>query len=74
MFGFLFIRVTIVKLARGALVESTNLVLLLQAKQAIEETATYLKEYLEVAETFHDQEEMFEPKRHLDSAVTPLRR
>jgi hypothetical protein len=34
----------------------------MQAKQAIEETAVYLKEYLELAETFDGREELFEPK------------
>jgi hypothetical protein len=62
LFGFLFIRVTITKLARGTLVESNNLVLILEAKQAIEDSATYLKQYLETAETFRGEEELFEPK------------
>ena len=51
-FGFLFIRVTVAKLVRGSIIESNNLVLILQAKQAIEETAKYLKEYLATANTF----------------------
>ena len=62
LFGFLFLRVTIAKLARGKLIESKDLVLVMQAKQAIEETAVYLKEYLELAETFDGREELFEPK------------
>ena len=62
MLSFLFIRVTIAKLARGTLVESADLVLLLQAKEAIEESGRYLKQYLEVAETFDGREELFEPK------------
>ena len=41
-----FIRVNIAKLVRGAIIESNDLTLILQAKEAIEETATYLKEYL----------------------------
>jgi hypothetical protein len=62
LFGFLFIRITIAKLARGKLIESKDLVLVLQAKEAIEETARYLKEYLTVAETFDGREELFESK------------
>jgi hypothetical protein len=62
LFGFLFIRITIAKLARGKLIESKDLVLVLQAKEAIEETAGYLKEYLTVAETFDGREELFESK------------
>jgi hypothetical protein len=62
LFGFLFIRITIAKLARGKLIESKDLVLALQAKEAIEETARYLKEYLTVAETFDGREELFESK------------
>jgi hypothetical protein len=62
LFGFLFLRVTIAQLARGKLIESDDLVLLLQAKEAIELSATYLKEYLTTAETFDGREELFEPK------------
>jgi hypothetical protein len=62
LFGFLFIRITIAKLARGKLIESKDLILVLQAKEAIEETARYLKEYLTVAETFDGREELFESK------------
>lgn len=60
--SFFFIRVTIAKLVRGTLVESKDLVLLLQAKEAIQESAIYLKQYLLLAETFHGQEELFEPE------------
>lgn len=60
--GFLFIRVTIAKLIRGKLVESKDLVLVLQAKDAIEDSAKYLKEYLITAETFDGREELFESK------------
>jgi hypothetical protein len=62
LFGFLFIRVTIAKLARGKLIESTNLTLILQAQQAVEQSSQYLKEYLETAESFDGREELFEPK------------
>jgi len=62
LFGFLFIRVTLAKLAKGKLIESKNLVLVLQAKEAIEESARYLKEYLITAETFDGREELFESK------------
>jgi hypothetical protein len=61
-FGFLFIRVTLAKLVRGTLIESKDLVLLLQAKEEIESTSKYLKEYLELAETFDEREELHEPK------------
>jgi hypothetical protein len=50
--SFFFIRVTIAKLVQGTIVESKDLTLILQAKEAIEETATYLKEYLQTANTF----------------------
>jgi len=62
LIGFLFIRITIAKLIRGKLVESKDLVLLLQAKDAIEASAKYLKEYLTIAETFDGREELFEPE------------
>ena len=62
LFGFFFIRVTIAKLVNGELIESKNLVLVLQAKEAIEESARYLKEYLTIAETFDEREELFESK------------
>jgi len=58
LFGFLFIRITIAKLARGAVIESKDLVLILQAKMAIEETANYLKEYLTSADTFDGRDEI----------------
>jgi hypothetical protein len=60
--GLLFIRVTIAKLVRGTLVESTNLTIILQAKEAIEVSADQLKEYLETAETFDGRQEVYEPK------------
>jgi hypothetical protein len=60
--GLFFIRITIAKLAHGKLIESKDLVLILQAQQAIVETAQYLKEYLVTAETFDGREELFEPK------------
>ena len=59
--GFFYIRVTIAKLVRGYLVESIDLVLLMEAKTAIEETSQYLKEYLLLAETFDGREEVYEP-------------
>jgi hypothetical protein len=62
LLSFFFIRVTIAKLVRGTLVESKDLVLLMQAKEAIQESALYLKQYLVLAETFHGQEELFEPE------------
>jgi hypothetical protein len=62
LFGFFFIRVTIAKLVSGELIESKDLVLVLQAKEAIEESARYLKEYLTTAETFDEREELFESK------------
>jgi hypothetical protein len=58
LFGFFFIRVTIAKLVRGTIVESKDLTLILQAKEAIEESATYLKEYLETANTFDGRDEV----------------
>lgn len=60
LFGFLFIRVTIAKLVRGTLIESKDLVLVLQAKQAVEDSTKYLKEYLTTANTFNGREEMFD--------------
>jgi hypothetical protein len=59
LFGFLFIRVNIAKLARGTTVESKDLVLILQAKEAIEETAVHLKEYLATAQTFDGSDEVY---------------
>jgi hypothetical protein len=58
LFGFLFIRITIAKLVRGAVIESKDLVLILQAKTAIEETTDYLKEYLATANTFDGRDEV----------------
>ena len=58
LFGFLFIRVTVAKLVRGTVIESKDLTLVLQAKEAIEQTATYLKEYLETANTFDGRGEV----------------
>jgi hypothetical protein len=60
--GLFFIRVTIAKLARGKLIESKDISLILQARDAIEDSAKYLKEYLITAETFDGREEMFEPE------------
>jgi hypothetical protein len=74
LFGFLFIRVTIAKLVRGKLIESSDLVLILQAKDAIEQSAKYLKEYLVTAETFNGEEELFEPERPVDTVLAPLHR
>jgi len=56
--SFFFIRVTIAKLVRGTIVESKDLTLILQAKEAIEEAATYLKEYLDTANTFDGRDEV----------------
>jgi hypothetical protein len=58
LFGFLFIRVTVAKLVRGTVIESNDLTLVLQAKEAIEQTATYLKEYLQTANTFDGRGEV----------------
>jgi hypothetical protein len=58
LFAFFFIRVTIAKLVRGTIIESTDLTLILQAKEAIEITANYLKEYLETANTFDGRDEV----------------
>ena len=57
-----FIRVNIARLVRGAIVESKDLTLILQAKQAIEESTTYLKEYLITANTFDGRDEIYEPE------------
>jgi hypothetical protein len=57
-----FIRVNIARLVRGAIVESKDLTLILQAKEAIEESTTYLKEYLITANTFDGGDEIYEPK------------
>ena len=61
LFGFLFIRVTIAKLARGTVIESKSLTLILQAKDAIEQAAAQLKEYLTTANTFDGRDEIHEP-------------
>jgi hypothetical protein len=74
LFGFLFIRITIAKLVRGKLIESSDLVLILQAREAIEQSARYLKEYLVAAEAFNGEEELFEPERSVDTMVSPLHR
>ena len=58
LFGFLFIRVTIARLVRGTVIESKDLTLVLQAKEAIEQSATYLKEYLTTANTFDGRGEV----------------
>jgi hypothetical protein len=58
LFSFLFIRVTVAKLVRGTVIESKDLTLILQAKEAIELTATYLKEYLQTANTFDGRGEV----------------
>lgn len=58
LFGFFFIRVTIAKLVRGTKIESKDLILVLQAKTAIEETADYLKQYLTTANSFDDSDEV----------------
>jgi membrane protein required for beta-lactamase induction len=60
LFGFLFIRVTIAKLTLGTHIESKDLVLVLQAKEAIEESAKYLKEYLITANTFDGRDEVYD--------------
>jgi hypothetical protein len=62
LFGFLFIRITIAKMVRGTIIESNDLVLILQAKDAIEESTTYLKEYLTTANTFDGGDEIYEPE------------
>lgn len=53
-----FLRVTIAKLVRGTRLESKSLPLLLEAKEAIEESATQLKQYLITAETFDGSDEL----------------
>jgi hypothetical protein len=58
LFGFLFIRVTIAKLVRGTIIESKDLVLVMESKDAIEQSAEYLKEYLETANTFDGRDEV----------------
>jgi hypothetical protein len=60
--GLFFIRVNIAKLVRGTIVESKDLTLILQAKEAIEESTTYLKEYLITANTFDGRDEIYEPE------------
>jgi hypothetical protein len=62
LLGFFFIRITIAKLVQGTIIESADLVLILQAKDAIEESTTYLKEYLTTANTFDDRDEIYEPQ------------
>jgi hypothetical protein len=62
LFGFLFIRITIAKMVQGTVIESNDLVLILQAKDAIEESTTYLKEYLTTANTFDGGDEIYEPQ------------
>ena len=62
LLSFLFIRVTLAKLIRGTVVESKDLVLILQAKDAIEESTTNLKEYLTTANTFDGRDEIYEPQ------------
>jgi site-specific DNA-methyltransferase (adenine-specific) len=59
--GFLFIRITISKLLRGAHIESKSLDRILETKNAIETAATDLQAYLIAAETFDGREELFEP-------------
>jgi hypothetical protein len=61
LLGFLFIRITLAKLLKGAHIESKSLDMILAAKNAIERGATDLKVYLEVAETFDGRESLFEP-------------
>jgi hypothetical protein len=59
LFGFFFIRVNLARLIRGADIESRDLVLLMQAKEAIQNTSIYLKEYLALAETFDGRDEIY---------------
>jgi hypothetical protein len=61
LLGFLFIRITLAKLIRGAHVESKSLDTILATKNAIERAAGDLKAYLEVAETFDGREDLYEP-------------
>ena len=60
--GFFFIRVTIARLIRGTIIESKDLVLILQAKDAVEDSTNYLKEYLATANTFDGRDEVYEPE------------
>ncbi len=59
-FGFFFTRVTLARLVRGTVIESKDLVLILQAKEAIEQSTKYLKEYLTTANTFDGRDEVYE--------------
>jgi Domain of unknown function (DUF4189) len=61
LLGFLFIRVTVATLLRGAHIESRSLDTILAAKNAMEKAAIDLKAYLEVAECFDGREDLFEP-------------
>lgn len=61
LIGFLFIRITISRLIRGAHIESKSLDRILQAKNAIETGAADLRAYLIAAESFDGREELFEP-------------
>lgn len=61
LIGFLFIRITIGKLLRGAHIESKSLDRILEAKNAIETGASDLHAYLIAAETFDGREDIFEP-------------
>jgi hypothetical protein len=58
LFSFFFIRVNLARLVRGTVIESRDLTLVLQAKEAIEQSAMYLKEYLETANTFDGRDEV----------------
>jgi hypothetical protein len=60
--GFFFIRVTIANLARGTLIESMDLPLIMRAKQSVEASAKYLKDYLLLAESFDGREDLIEPQ------------
>ncbi len=60
LFAYFFIRVTIAKLVRGTIVESKDLTLVLQAKEAIELTTTFLKEYLTTANSFNGRDEVYD--------------
>lgn len=60
--GLLAIRVRIANLIRGTIVESKDLALLLEAKQAIEDSSKYLRDYLLLAETFDGREEIHAPE------------
>lgn len=61
LLGFLFVRVTLGKLIKGAHVESKSLETIMAAKHAMERAAGDLKVYLEVAESFDGREDLFEP-------------